>query len=53
VTTLYASSLEGQQIVKVDLATHTQTTFANTVGQPDSLIFTPSGDLVYTSISNG
>jgi hypothetical protein len=53
VPVLYATSLEGQQIVKVDVGTSAVTPVFTTVGQPDSMIFTPDGNIVYSSISNG
>jgi DNA-binding beta-propeller fold protein YncE len=51
---LYATSLEGQTIDRVDLGTNSVTPVVNpTFGQPDSLIFAPGGNIVYSSISAG
>jgi DNA-binding beta-propeller fold protein YncE len=50
---LYATSLTGQQIVKVDTATNQVIPVFNTVGEPDSLVFDTHGNIIYTSLNKG
>ena len=52
-TTAYVTSVSPYGIQKVDLATNTVTTILETAGEPDSLIFDGSGDIIYTLISSG
>ncbi len=49
---VYASSLDGNRIVSVDLATNAVTTVANVAG-PDSLLFDEQGRIIYTAYFAG
>ena len=50
---LYASSLEGQRIVRVDTATNQVTTIDQQNRSLDSMVFTPQGNIAYTAIYAG
>jgi sugar lactone lactonase YvrE len=50
---LYATSLEGQQIVRVDVGTNATTIVANLPTQADSLVFNNAGNILYTGINTG
>ncbi len=53
-TELFATSLEGQQIVKVDTTANTVTQVnVSAIPQPDSLFFLNSTTLLFSGISNG
>jgi sugar lactone lactonase YvrE len=51
--TLFATSLEGKTIQQVDITNNTQTTLFQAQGNPDSLIFTTTGNIVYTDVVGG
>jgi sugar lactone lactonase YvrE len=46
--TLFASAFSAQEIVSVDTNTNAVTPIATTPGNPDSLIFDPAGNIIYT-----
>jgi sugar lactone lactonase YvrE len=50
---IYASSLEGERIVRVDTGTNQVTTIDQQNRALDSLVFTPQGNIVYTAINDG
>jgi len=50
---LYATSIAGSQIDKVDTVTHAVSTFVNTPSAADSIIFDSMQRVIYTEIFNG
>ncbi len=52
-TITFATNEPGGQIVRVDTSTNTVTTVLSVSANPDSLIFSPSGDIVFTEIAQG
>jgi DNA-binding beta-propeller fold protein YncE len=50
---LFVTSLSGQQILTADTGTNVVTPVFSTVGQPDSLIFDPAGNIIYTNLGAG
>jgi sugar lactone lactonase YvrE len=51
--TLYATSISGSQIDKVDTVANTVTTYLNTPSAADSIIFDASGNVIYTELYTG
>jgi streptogramin lyase len=51
--TLYATSIGGSQIDKVNTVANTETTFINTPSAADSIIFDASGNMLYTELYTG
>src|SRR5271157_291143 len=53
-TILYATDVTGSQIYRVDVTSGAMpTVVTNTLGQPDSLIFAPNGNIIYTLFYTG
>jgi DNA-binding beta-propeller fold protein YncE len=51
--TIYATSIEGSQLVKVDTVTDQVTVLTSTLGGADSLLFDTQGRIIYTDFSLG
>ena len=51
--TLYATSISGSQIDKVDTVANSVTTYLNTPSAADSIIFDASGNVIYTELYTG
>jgi len=51
--TLYATSIGGSQIDKVNTVANTETTFIHTPSAADSIIFDASGNMLYTELYTG
>lgn len=52
-STIYATSLEGSQIVKWDTVTNTVTPVFSTPSSADSLVFDSQGRIIYTELNAG
>lgn len=53
-TILYATENDGySEIAQVNTVTNTVATYLNTIAPPDSLIFDPSGDAIYSTVTTG
>lgn len=50
---LYVTSISGQQVLTADTGTNALTTVFHTMGQPDSLLFDTSGNIIYTNLGSG
>ncbi len=52
-TVLYATDFTNSRIWAVDITSRKNTIVTATTGQPDSLIFAPNGDIIYTTTLTG
>lgn len=52
-TIVFATSFAGNAIVQVDTSTNSVTLLENTPGNADSLVFDPSGRIIYDDLENG